>query len=146
MKKGSYVEHPTRPEWGVGEVVEALDDKVTVNFRHAGLKTLNVSKIQLRIVESAEPVPFTIDMAKLEGLCRQFHADMESNRRGCDDGGIALLVLEDVRKRGRPTEEHKKRLLNWCYTDGTAFQAGVEPAREICRTIYGRLLPDPDSE
>ena len=70
---------------------------------------------------------------------------MEHNRNGCNDGNMALLILADVERQGLPNEKNKKRLLDWCYTEGNPFQAGVSLAREICTAIYGRVLPDPDT-
>jgi hypothetical protein len=134
-----------RPEWGIGEVLDVAENKVTVNFQHAGPKKLDLRVVALRSVRSVEPVPFKIDVARLEVLCNRFHADQEHNRRGFDDGDVAMLVLADVKRRGSPTVEHRKRLLNWCYTEGNPFQSGVELAREICSVIYGRVLPDPDA-
>src|ERR1039458_1004948 len=145
MKRGQYIEHPTRPEWGTGEVVDVSDNKVSVKFQHVGLKTLDIRAVTLRLVEHGEPVPIRIDLERLEILCNRFHADQEHNRRGFDDGNMATLVLADVKRRGLPTEAHKKRLLDWCYTDGNPFQSGVSLAREICTAIYGRVLPDPDA-
>ena len=84
-------------------------------------------------------------MVALERLCRQFYSDMEHTRRGVDDGGMALEVLDQISRRGPLNKSTEKRLLDWCHTDGAVFQAGVDLARRICVTIYGVLLPDPDS-
>jgi len=145
LKRGQHVEYPLRPAWGTGEVLDIAENKVTVHFQHAGPKKLDLRIVTLRLVTSAEPAPFIIDVAKLELLCNRFHADQEHNRRGVNDGNVAMLVLADVKRRGSPTAEHQKRLLNWCYTQGNPFQSGVELAREICSVIYGRVLPDPDA-
>jgi len=83
-------------------------------------------------------------VSKFQIFLARFHADMQHNRRGYDDGGIALKVLADVERYGEPTATNRERLLNWCYTDAAVFRDGVQPAREICIAIYGRLLPDPD--
>jgi hypothetical protein len=145
LKRGQHVEHPMRPEWGIGEVLDVAENKVTVNFQHAGPKKLDLRVVALRSVWSVEPVPFKIDVARLEVLCNRFHADQEHNRRGVNDGNVAMEVLADVKRRGSPTADHRQRLLNWCYTEGNPFQSGVELAREICSVIYGRVLPDPDA-
>jgi hypothetical protein len=144
MKKGQYVKHPLRSDWGTGEVLDVSGNKATVNFEHAGLKRLDITIVSLDNVKDAAPVPFRIDMEELENLCNRFHADLEHNRKGYDDGRIASLVLDDVKRRGLPTEENKKRLLDWCHTDGNVFQSGVALAREICTAVYGMVLPDPD--
>lgn len=145
LKRGQHVEHPLRPTWGTGEVLDLSENKATVNFQHAGPKTLDLTVVALRLVQNDEPVPFAIDLEKLEALCNRFHADQEHNRRGVNDGNVAILLLADVKRRGSPTAEHKRRLLNWCYTEGNPFQSGVALAREICTVIYGRVLPDPDA-
>jgi hypothetical protein len=89
--------------------------------------------------------PSRIDQQHLESLCHRSHANLEHNRKGSNDGNMALLVLADVKRLGQPTAKYRIRLLNWCYTDGSVFQSGVELVREICVAIYGRVLPDPDT-
>ena len=87
-----------------------------------------------------------IDYPRVEKLCGRFYADLEHNRSGFTDGNIARLILDDVQRSGEPSSKNKLRLLNWCYTNGNVFQKGVPLARKICIAIYGRLLPDPDTE
>lgn len=145
MNKGQFVNHPLRPEWGTGEVLEVQGKKIRVNFEHGGVKTLDTTFVILDRVEGAAVVPFRIDIPRLESLCNRFHADLEHNRKGYNDGDMALRVLADVKRQGQPTATNRNRLLNWCYTDGSVFQAGVALAREICTAIYGRVLPDPDT-
>ncbi len=89
---------------------------------------------------------FVIDLERLENLCLRFSATLKHNRKKYDDGDMAILVLADVKQKGQPSEKHKKRLLDWCYTNGPVFQKGVGLAREICIAIYGELLPDPDND
>jgi hypothetical protein len=36
FEPGTYVRHPKKPEWGLGQVQTALGPKVTVMFEHAG--------------------------------------------------------------------------------------------------------------
>jgi hypothetical protein len=36
FEPGSYVRHPKKPEWGLGQVQSAIGDRVTVMFEHAG--------------------------------------------------------------------------------------------------------------
>ena len=45
MKKGQYVKHPVRSDWGTGEVLDVSGNKATVNFEHAGLKTLDIARL-----------------------------------------------------------------------------------------------------
>ena len=145
MNTGQFVKHPLRPEWGTGEVIEVQGNKIRVNFEHGGVKTLDSTFVILNGVEGAAVVPFRIDIQRLESLCNRFHVDLEHNRRGYNDGAIALRVLADVKRQGQPTATNRNRLLNWCYTEGSVFQSGVALAREICIAIYGRVPPDPDS-
>lgn len=37
---GLRVRHPAYPEWGTGQVQSVAGDRITVNFEHAGKKTL----------------------------------------------------------------------------------------------------------
>jgi len=145
MTVGQHVRHPKRQEWGVGQVLSLSGTKATINFTDAGIKTIDVGLVPLTVIDDSERVPFRVDMVALERQCRQFNSDMQHNRRGFDDGGMAREVLDQMSRRGFLSKSTKKRLLDWCYTDGTVFQAGVDMARGICVTIYGVLLPDPDS-
>ena len=131
---------------GKGEVLEeSQDGKIRVNFENVGVKVLISTSAKLECIEGTAPIPFRIDMQRLESQCNRFHEALEHNRKGSDDGGIALKVLEDVKCLGMPAATDRKDLLKWCYTDGPLYQAGVALAREICETIYGRVLPKPDA-
>jgi hypothetical protein len=37
---GLRVRHPAYPEWGIGQVQSVAGERITVNFEHAGKKTL----------------------------------------------------------------------------------------------------------
>lgn len=52
LAPGSWVRHPGRPDWGVGQVQSAIGPRVTVNFQHAGKLLINTSVVTL---EPAEP-------------------------------------------------------------------------------------------
>ena len=52
---GAIVRHPDMPDWGTGQVQSAIGTRVTVNFEHAGKKTVNVAVIALELVEQAAP-------------------------------------------------------------------------------------------
>lgn len=47
---GALVRHPDRPDWGVGQVQSAINDRVTVNFEHRGKQLINTAVISLIIV------------------------------------------------------------------------------------------------
>ncbi|MBW7852047.1 MAG: DUF3553 domain-containing protein [Rhodospirillales bacterium] len=51
---GALVRHPTRPDWGLGQVQSAIGDRVTVNFEHSGKRTINAEVVALEVVEDAE--------------------------------------------------------------------------------------------
>ena len=48
---GVFVEHPSQPDWGRGQVQSAIGARVTVNFENAGKVLINVEKIDLALCE-----------------------------------------------------------------------------------------------
>lgn len=44
---GQLVSHPDRPDWGVGQVQSVVAGRVTVNFEHAGKRTINAALVDL---------------------------------------------------------------------------------------------------
>ncbi len=52
FEPGAYVRHPRQPDWGLGQVQSAIGSRVTVNFRHAGKRVLDVRAVTL---EPARP-------------------------------------------------------------------------------------------
>lgn len=51
LAPGTLVRHPTRDNWGLGQVQSRVDHRVTVNFEHAGKRLINAKEIDLIIVE-----------------------------------------------------------------------------------------------
>jgi hypothetical protein len=51
---GALVRHPTQPDWGTGQVQSAVGWRVTVNFEHAGKRTIDTRNVAL---ETVEPPP-----------------------------------------------------------------------------------------
>ncbi len=51
IEPGQFVKHPTRPDWGVGQVQSAIGDRVTVNFENAGKVLVNAAVIQLEVMD-----------------------------------------------------------------------------------------------
>ncbi len=49
------VQHPGRPDWGVGQVQSVVGDRVTVNFEHAGKVLVNAGVVALDILEQDDP-------------------------------------------------------------------------------------------
>ncbi len=47
---GAFVRHPDQPDWGLGQVQSAINDRVTVNFEHRGKQVINAAVITLIIV------------------------------------------------------------------------------------------------
>ncbi|MDD3443964.1 MAG: DUF3553 domain-containing protein [Zavarzinia sp.] len=50
---GDHVRHPREPDWGLGQVQSVVGSRVTVNFEHAGKRTINVAVIDLDTVDAA---------------------------------------------------------------------------------------------
>jgi hypothetical protein len=51
LTPGSWVKHPARPDWGLGQVQSAVGPRVTVNFEHAGKLLINTAVVTLEPVE-----------------------------------------------------------------------------------------------
>ncbi|HYH19815.1 MAG TPA: DUF3553 domain-containing protein [Azospirillum sp.] len=51
---GAWVRHPSRPDWGLGQVQSAVGHRVTVNFEHAGKLLINTEVVGLDVVEPDE--------------------------------------------------------------------------------------------
>ena len=47
LEPGSFVRHPDRPEWGLGQVQSNINDKITVNFEHEGQVVVDGRRIAL---------------------------------------------------------------------------------------------------
>lgn len=48
---GSFVRHPDRPDWGVGQVQSVIGQRVTVNFENAGKILINGAVIALEPID-----------------------------------------------------------------------------------------------
>jgi hypothetical protein len=140
-----WVRNTKQPAWGVGEIVGLEDGKVKVMFSDAGEKTLATSLAILE--EVAAPVGSSrprlqarrdVDLLELERLCLSFHEQFRDRRANTDDGGMALDVLDDMKRRGDLTKAAARRLFRWCHS-GESYAEGVDPAQQICRLIYGRV-------
>jgi hypothetical protein len=51
LAPSSYVRHPDKPEWGLGQVQSAVGARVTVNFEHAGKLLIDAGAVELRQVD-----------------------------------------------------------------------------------------------
>lgn len=52
---GSRVRHPTRPDWGIGQVQSVIGDRITVNFENAGKLLIDGAVVELIAVEDDPP-------------------------------------------------------------------------------------------
>ena len=50
LEPGVLVMHPTREDWGLGQVQSVAGRKVTVNFEHAGKQVIDSDVIALTFV------------------------------------------------------------------------------------------------
>ena len=50
LTPGSYVINKNNNEWGIGQIQSSIDNKVTVNFENAGKKVINISEINLEVI------------------------------------------------------------------------------------------------
>ena len=51
---GVLVRHPDRPDWGLGQVQSAIDNRITVNFENAGKLLINADVVSLEEVTESE--------------------------------------------------------------------------------------------
>ena len=48
---GIYIINPEKKdEWGIGQIQSSINDFITVNFENVGKKTINLSEINLEII------------------------------------------------------------------------------------------------
>ncbi|GAB5468014.1 MAG: DUF3553 domain-containing protein [Rhodospirillales bacterium] len=50
MTPGTFVRHPERLDWGLGQVQSAVGERITVNFEEAGKLVINSARVTLEIV------------------------------------------------------------------------------------------------
>jgi transcription elongation factor GreA-like protein len=51
LEPGTFVRHPDRPDWGIGQVQSVIGKRVTVNFENAGKQLINTDLIDLTILD-----------------------------------------------------------------------------------------------
>ena len=61
---GDFVRHPSRPEWGAGQVQSIVGLNVTVNFVHAGKQMINCAVVELIRIDDPSD---SKDAARFEG-------------------------------------------------------------------------------
>ena len=47
---GALVRHPTRPDWGLGQVQSVIGERVTVNFEDRDKVLINAAVVELEVV------------------------------------------------------------------------------------------------
>jgi len=47
LEPGMLVEHPDRPDWGVGQVQSNIGGRITVNFREEGKVVIDGNRVAL---------------------------------------------------------------------------------------------------
>jgi hypothetical protein len=57
FEPGALVRHPGQPDWGIGQVQSAVGPKVTVNFQHAGKRTIDTLHVALELAAVPEDQP-----------------------------------------------------------------------------------------
>lgn len=50
LEPGVLVRHPVETDWGLGQVQSVAGERVTVNFEHAGKRTIDVAVVTLTFV------------------------------------------------------------------------------------------------
>ena len=50
LTPGNYVINKNNNEWGIGQIQSSIDNKVTVNFENVGKKVINISEINLEVI------------------------------------------------------------------------------------------------
>ena len=52
---GIFVINPNKKnEWGIGQIQSSINELITVNFENVGKKTINISEINLEIININE--------------------------------------------------------------------------------------------
>jgi hypothetical protein len=51
LEPGCWVRHPTRPDWGVGQVQSVIGERLTVNFEHIGKVLVNAARVSLDVLD-----------------------------------------------------------------------------------------------
>ncbi len=49
---GNFVRHPDQPDWGIGQVQSVVGGRATVNFEHAGKRTIVLAAVALLPAET----------------------------------------------------------------------------------------------
>ena len=47
LEPGMVVKHPSKPDWGLGQVQSRINDRITVNFSEVGKVVIDGSHVEL---------------------------------------------------------------------------------------------------
>lgn len=47
LEPGMLVRLPSQPDWGLGQVQSNINNRVTVNFEHAGKRVIDLTQVDL---------------------------------------------------------------------------------------------------
>ena len=50
---GALVKCPSQPSWGIGQVQSCIGSKATINFENSGKKVIDLTTVNLDIIENA---------------------------------------------------------------------------------------------
>jgi hypothetical protein len=51
LSPGDFVRHPTRPDWGLGQIQSMVGPRITVTFENAGKQLIDGTVIELAPTE-----------------------------------------------------------------------------------------------
>lgn len=51
LTPGTFVRHPDRPDWGIGQIQSVVGPRITVNFENAGKLLINADIVTLEPIE-----------------------------------------------------------------------------------------------
>jgi hypothetical protein len=86
----------------------------------------------------------TVDLEEAIRQCKRFIEEMEDNREGYDDAGIARRILEALERGEMPSGRDRRILTHWIHTDNPVFRRGAPIATRIGLAIYGQHLSRED--
>ena len=52
LTPGMLVQHPSQPDWGVGQVQSNIGGRITVNFREEGKVVIDATQVTLILIGS----------------------------------------------------------------------------------------------
>tara|TARA_B100000965_G_scaffold4339_2_gene3418 strand:+ start:3095 stop:3286 length:192 start_codon:yes stop_codon:yes gene_type:complete len=53
LTPGVLVKCPSQPSWGIGQVQSCIGNKATINFENSGKKVIDLTIVNLEIIENA---------------------------------------------------------------------------------------------